>query len=305
MLSRLAARAAGRPLLRSVDSICSPVLFSRAASLRPSAAQRAADSLLFCVAVSKCEKYDLQTAAKVLASRSVPAEILEGAVHARVGASDVFVLANGSVVAWGKDERQAVDALPLLRGAELGDQLELESEDMDFRVVDKDSGLADDLLEITAGPTRTVDMLAFSNAMAKHTKLSSMEVKAEQLLLSVKHISNAMAAGHKPKLKAHEVDVLTGKLLQLRGLLNLYSEITEVPDLYWSHPEQERLYELLSDHLDIPKRSDILNKKLDYAANTLGVLRSHLSEVLSVRLEWMVIVLIMVEVAIEVKNILL
>ena len=265
---------------------------------------------LSCVAVSKCEKYNLSLVYSKLLKVYNPT-ILDGAVHAQIGRSSVFVLNNGSIVAWGPDMQQAAQILPLLQEAELGDQLELETEDMDFRFVESQPdaktkcSIRGDVIIVPETKHQTESMLAFSNAMAKHTKLSSLETKVEPLLLSVKHISNAMASGSRPPLKAREVDVLTGKLLQLRGSLNLYSEITEVPDLYWSHPEQERLYELLSNHLDVSKRSDILNKKLDYASNTLSVLRSHLSEQLSLRLEWMIIILIMVEVAIEIKNLIL
>lgn len=71
-------------------------------------------------------------------------------------------------------------------------------------------------------------------------------------------------------------------------------------DLYWEEPELEQLYSLISRKLDVATRIAILNKKLDYASESINVLKSHLSEEQGVRLEWMIIILIMVEVGFEI-----
>jgi len=55
----------------------------------------------------------------------------------------------------------------------------------------------------------------------------------------------------------------------------------------------------MSRTLDVPHRISILNKKLDYANELIEVLRTHLSEVHSLKLEWMIIALIAVEVGFE------
>ena len=92
---------------------------------------------------------------------------------------------------------------------------------------------------------------------------------------------------------------LTGELLKFRADLNLHSELIDTPEIYWSRPELEELYIKVSKVLDIRQRVHVLNKKLDYANELASVLRSHLSELHSLKLEWGIIVLIAVEVAFE------
>lgn len=266
-----------------------------------------------CVAASRCDQYNLAKVVSSVTGEGIFARLLEGNEFAHFKYkkdSDVLVLANGVLVAWGVGEPEVLQkVLPLLKRAEISpSKLPPETEDMDF--VEEEtpanirSGMIGDVIYLH-GPsteTRTLDKLAFSSGLARHTKLCSVELEAEHLIQQVRMISSQMAAGEQTDLRQKDVEKLTGRLLQLRGALNLYSQITETPDLYWSAPEQETLFELISRKLDIEPRVEILNKKLDYVAEMVGILRSHLSEKNSVRLEWMVIILIMIEVAIEVRR---
>lgn len=147
---------------------------------------------------------------------------------------------------------------------------------------------------------KLLDMAAFSSGLARSTKLAALENGMETFIGTIKELSDKLATGR--HLGVHGKDVLktTGRLLQIRGQLNLYSELIETPDLYWSEPELERLYSLLSKKLDISQRIAILNKKLDYASELVGILQTHLSEEQSTRLEWMIIILITVEVCFEI-----
>jgi uncharacterized Rmd1/YagE family protein len=73
----------------------------------------------------------------------------------------------------------------------------------------------------------------------------------------------------------------------------------DTPDFYWSKPELEEYYTQISRSLDVRPRIAILNKKLDYANELATVLREHLSENHALVLEWMIIILITVEVGFE------
>ena len=56
------------------------------------------------------------------------------------------------------------------------------------------------------------------------------------------------------------------------------TQLLETPDFYWSEAKLEELYHMMSRTLDVNHRISILNKKLDYANELVGVLRGHLSE---------------------------
>ena len=54
--------------------------------------------------------------------------------------------------------------------------------------------------------------------------------------------------------------------------------------------------------LDIGSRIKVLNQKMDYSQEIASVLREQLSEKHSLRLEWIIIVLIAVEVGFEIRR---
>lgn len=152
---------------------------------------------------------------------------------------------------------------------------------------------------IISGVTGTEGLLAkaaFSSGIARSTKLAALDNHIESTKSLIENLANARELG----IRGTKVLQLTGQLLQIRGQLNLYSELIETPDLYWEEPELEALYSLISKRLDVAPRIAILNKKLDYASESVNILKSHLSEEQGVRLEWMIIILIMVEVGFEI-----
>ena len=58
-------------------------------------------------------------------------------------------------------------------------------------------------------------------------------------------------------------------------------------------------FDAISKNLDVKPRVAIFNKKLDYANQIAEVLRSHLHDQHSLKLEWFIIILIGVEIAFE------
>jgi uncharacterized Rmd1/YagE family protein len=253
--------------------------------------------------------------------------------------ADVLVLANGTVVAWGMTETEVSGhILSLLKPAEIRPYKSAETEDMDYvdemedvediivleqtspdtipERLDKrshdgseshsgePSGMVGDVIYIRGENVslRLLDKAAFSSGLARNTKLAALEISLDNYIQSIKELSDKLATGRKIGLHGKGVLKITGQLLQIRGQLNLYSELIETPDLYWSEPELESLYSLISRKLDVAPRIAILNKKLDYASELVAILKTHISEEKSIRLEWMIIILITVEVCFEIVH---
>lgn len=88
--------------------------------------------------------------------------------------------------------------------------------------------------------------------------------------------------------------------------MNLYSELTDsLPDLFWDSKHElglEGYYDHVGKALDVGVRIEVLNDKLDYAQEIASMLRETLSERHSLRLEWMIIILITIEVMFEVSR---
>ncbi|KAL8771687.1 MAG: hypothetical protein Q9209_002878 [Squamulea sp. 1 TL-2023] len=157
---------------------------------------------------------------------------------------------------------------------------------------------------------RTVDTvltkIAFSSGLARSTKLAVLETLLSTYLSTTLSIPRLLALGSRLPYTRATILQKTGQLLSLRAQLNLYSELTDsLPDLFWDSKHElglEGYYDMVGRALDVGIRIKVLNGKLDYATEIVEVLRGQLSERHGVRLEWIIILLITVEVGFAVRQ---
>ncbi|CAK9439326.1 uncharacterized protein LODBEIA_P35020 [Lodderomyces beijingensis] len=238
--------------------------------------------------------------------------IPEEALSIKLPNSNLMVLSNGTLVGWNLTEEEIVEKyLPMLENAIESKFEEFESEEIDWielQEVPKEplnngnSYLHGEILVVQGADAekRTLDMAAFAIGLSRSTRLSILETQLDEFLELAKKNSDILARGKRLTTTEHEMLQITGKLFLLRGKLNLYSELIDTPDLYWSEPFLERIYNSVSKILDINSRISIMNRKLDYATEEQRAFLSVLNEKKSTRLEWIIILLIMVEVGFEV-----
>ncbi|KAI5816048.1 hypothetical protein BZA77DRAFT_293697 [Pyronema omphalodes] len=153
----------------------------------------------------------------------------------------------------------------------------------------------------------TLAKIAFSSGLARSTKLARLERLLDDYLETISTIPLLLSSGSRLPFTRGFILKKTGELLQFRAQLNLYSELTDsLPDLFWDSRHElglEGYYEAVGRALDVGVRIRILNEKLTYASGIVEVLRERLSEKHSLGLEWMIIVLIAVEVGFELMRI--
>jgi uncharacterized Rmd1/YagE family protein len=73
-------------------------------------------------------------------------------------------------------------------------------------------------------------------------------------------------------------------------------EVTEKPEITWDDPELDRLYERLSIEYELRERDRALSRKLDLISHTAQTYLNLLQHRQSLRVEWYIVVLIVVEV---------
>jgi len=72
--------------------------------------------------------------------------------------------------------------------------------------------------------------------------------------------------------------------------------IMEKPELLWEHPELERLYHRLEDEYELSERNLALERKLDLLSRTAETLLGLLNTKRSLRVEWYIVILIVLEI---------
>ncbi|MFO0948509.1 MAG: RMD1 family protein [Planctomycetota bacterium] len=74
------------------------------------------------------------------------------------------------------------------------------------------------------------------------------------------------------------------------------AEVDDKPDILWDHPELERLYHRLHDEYELRDRHDALEQKLELIGHTVETLLDILQANRTLRVEWYVVALILVEI---------
>lgn len=148
--------------------------------------------------------------------------------------------------------------------------------------------------------------VAFSSGLARSTKLAVLESLLQENNASNKSVVDMLSRGGRLPRSRSLILEKTGQLLNIRAQLNLYSELTDsLPDLFWdsrSELELEKYYDHVGRALDINIRVKEFNEKMNYAQEIANVLREALNERHSVRLEWIIIILIAVEIGFNVLH---
>ncbi|KAF3923364.1 hypothetical protein ABW21_db0204562 [Orbilia brochopaga] len=148
--------------------------------------------------------------------------------------------------------------------------------------------------------------IAFSSGLARSTKLAVLEELLQSYIESTSSIPILLSQGSRLPFTRNFILRKTGELLSFRARLNLYSELTDnLPDIFWDSQKElglEGYYESVGRELDVGARIRQLNDKLDYANEMAAVLRERLSERHGLVLEWMIIILITIEVLFEILH---
>jgi uncharacterized Rmd1/YagE family protein len=78
-----------------------------------------------------------------------------------------------------------------------------------------------------------------------------------------------------------------------------YNSALDRPEFFWDAPDSlQDLYDAICEYLEVDTRLETLNARFEVLQATLDVLRDHQNNEHSSHLEWIVIVLIIIEIAI-------
>ena len=127
----------------------------------------------------------------------------------------------------------------------------------------------------------------------------------EQTIQETRSIPERMAIDGKIRLKRAGITKRIGQLFVDRASINLHSDILDHPEFFWEDDEWLPLYVRAAKYLEIDRRAEVLNKRLDIIKELFDMLANELHNSHSNKLEWIIIILIMVEVFFQMLAILL
>lgn len=225
---------------------------------------------------------------------------------------EIFFTKQGSVVFWDVPERERHEVLQFLKNLDpenaFDDKfIEDESESMMVTLSDKETCILDSNTinmnkEVYCQQQGQLEKYACSNALMQSLHLSAMEKLLEDFIDDTEHLSMDLKAGRRIRIRHREVQQHLGKLFEFRKNLNLCSDLLDTPDFYWDRDDLEKLYLEICRLMQTKYRTKVMNEKLNYCIELMELLNNKFTDARHTKLEWMIIVLIMIEVVFEVVH---
>ncbi|CRG93419.1 conserved protein, unknown function [Plasmodium gallinaceum] len=144
------------------------------------------------------------------------------------------------------------------------------------------------------------EKLSYSYAFAQSVKLSYFENVVDDTIDKTKGIPECLARTGKIQLKKNDISKKIGELFVNRFYINMNTDMLDTPEIFWDHDDFTDTYEYFRKYLDISKRVEILNHRLDIIKDLYDMLQNELTIQHGYKLEWIVIYLICIEVIIDI-----
>ncbi len=210
---------------------------------------------------------------------------------------DIFYYAYGVVIFWGFSESEEKELLSHLKKFEKEPLAKPEVDEFSFSYADK-MRIEED--EIVLHKKDAMVKLATSYAIGQSVKLTVFEETIAKTVESCKQLPKDLALKGKISLSRKETSQKMGELFLERNYINLHTEILDTPEFFWEHSELETFYRRMIHYLDVSKRVELLNRRLNLMHELFEILGDELNHQKTSRLEMTIIVLIVIEVIIAV-----
>lgn len=140
--------------------------------------------------------------------------------------------------------------------------------------------------------------LAVSHALAQSSKLVAFEEQAESVIQKNSYISKELARSGTIPLSRKRLARLRGTLFDVSSDISLHFNLLDTPEFFWNYPDQEDFYLRAAKYMDLQPRIEILNKKLNTIHAMLDMLATEQHHKHSSFLEWIIIILIAIDILI-------
>jgi uncharacterized Rmd1/YagE family protein len=137
-----------------------------------------------------------------------------------------------------------------------------------------------------------------ASVLAKSAVLGHYEGRVSNVFDRIEDLATQLGRGGRP---ARNLDLLRelGSVLLIQARTVGRVEVTEKPETTWDRPELDRFYEKLSVEYELRERDLALSRKLDLVARTAETYLDLLSNRQSIRVEWYIVLLILVEIVLS------
>lgn len=139
-------------------------------------------------------------------------------------------------------------------------------------------------------------LLVFADVLAKSVALAYDEDRVARVFDRIEPVAEALQRSGRGRVLASQLLDHIGDVLITQHRMVGRVEISEKPELLWDRPELERLYLRLQEEYELPERDRALTRKLELISQTASTALGLLQARRSLRVEWYVVILIVIEI---------
>jgi uncharacterized Rmd1/YagE family protein len=257
-----------------------------------------------CASYCNAERYDIDELARFLRKQGMDPKFYDNVIHIHkardfsedeVKDGEIYIFPYGCVSLWGLTEEEENSFIAEIKGFEISP---ISSSTMDTSIYDygEVTLINEEKDEIILESTDELIKLSISHGLTQSVKMEVFEQSIARTIESTRHIPSELAQSGKILMSRQKLSQKIGALFAERNSINLHCDILDTPEFFWRRPRYETYYHMSAEYMDIKQRSDILNKRLDVIHELYDILSNELKHAHSSRLEWIIILLIVMEV---------
>lgn len=131
--------------------------------------------------------------------------------------------------------------------------------------------------------------------LARSQVLSDDEARVAKTFEQIEPLAKNLGKGYSRRKIPELLDYIGESLISQQRAVGR-AEVADKPDLLWDRPELEGLYLQLEDEFELRERHLALERKLQVISNTAETLLDLLQTQRSLRVEWYIVLLIVIEI---------
>ena len=143
-----------------------------------------------------------------------------------------------------------------------------------------------------------------ADALAKSVVLAHYETTVAAVFDEVEPLAEDLRERGRSRIHGRDLLRHIGRTLDIQQRMVGRVEVEEKPDALWERPDLERLHQRLAEEYELTERHHALERKLDLIARTANTLLTLQYNRRSLRVEWYIVALIVVEIMITVGELL-
>lgn len=219
--------------------------------------------------------------------------------------NDIFIFEYGVVIMWcytRKEELAFLEDLARFESEKLSSE-DVQVEEFNYYITTSyQPRIYNDFITLRDDANYMLK-LSISHALAQSVKISLFEELVDNTIEDTQDIPQQIAHTGKVAMTRDEIMKSIGELFILRININLHGSVLDSPELMWAEPHLEPIYQATRGYLEINQRVELLEQRLEVISDLLQMLKEQLGHSQEENLEFIVIILVCIEVLVSVVNV--